>query len=95
MRHGRARAHAHPVYVCTNEQVLRFAAGSKAMAAQLAASVRGHARDWARQWGLGDAQAYELYMAAAQLLKVRALLDYAACVCCACLYVHRRHVHES
>jgi hypothetical protein len=37
---------------------------------QLAPAVRGHAHEWAQQWGLGDAEAHELYMAAAQLLKV-------------------------
>jgi hypothetical protein len=53
-------------------QALRFAAAHKALAAQLAPSARGRAHEWAQEWGLPDKDAHDLYLAAAQLLKVGA-----------------------
>ncbi|GBF95695.1 eukaryotic translation initiation factor 3 subunit M [Raphidocelis subcapitata] len=51
-------------------QALRFAGANRQLALQLAPAVRGHAHEWAQQWGLADGEAHDLYMASAQLLKV-------------------------
>ncbi|KAI8472176.1 MAG: hypothetical protein J3K34DRAFT_215264 [Monoraphidium minutum] len=65
-----AAAKGHMTKYHTLLQILRFARANKALAAQLAPAVRGHVHDWAQQWKLSGAMAHDLFLEAAQLLKV-------------------------